>query len=138
MSEQSISVVTGSSSLSSNTMTSQSDLPRQPEIKALPEIEFKEVSAVDADVLQQAVDAANALFSQVRPDIKFVIDESTKDVVIMLIEPETGDVINRYPTEQALAISNAIVESQARAAGQQEAFRQANDQLIGLFVQQKI
>lgn len=138
MSEQSISAVTGSNSLSSNTMTSQSDLPRQPEIKALPEIEFKEVSAVDADVLQQAVDAANALFSQVRPDIKFVIDESTKDVVIMLIEPETGDVINRYPTEQALAISNAIVESQARAAGQQEAFRQANDQLIGLFVQQKI
>jgi len=133
MSVEGISAGTGSVNLPGSATATQSEQPRQ----ALPKIEFKDVSALGADALQKAVDAANEMFHQVRPDIKFVIDESTKDVVIMLVEPETGDVINRYPTEQALAISNAIVESQARIAEQHEAFRQSNQQLLGLFVEQK-
>ncbi len=132
MSVQNVSAVT-SIALPSSSVTGQPALPQE----ALPKIEFQEASAVGADELQKAVGAANEMFQQVRPDIKFVIDESTKDVVIMLVEPETGDVINRYPTEQALAISNAIVESQARAAEQHEVFRNANAQLLGLFVEQK-
>ncbi len=131
MSVENISPVTAS------VVATQSGQPRQPAPEALPKIEFKEASVVGAEELQKAVDAANEMFRHVRPDIKFVIDESTKDIVIMLVEPETGDVINRYPTEQALAISNAIVESQARAAEQNEAFRNANEPLLGLFVEQK-
>jgi len=135
MSVESVSAITGG--FNSNLATAQSGQPRQPVAEELPKIEFKQVSGVSADELQKAIDAANHMFEYVRPDIKFVIDESTKDVVIMLVEPETGDVINRYPTEQALAISNAIVESQARAAEQHEAFLNANEQLLGLFVEQR-
>lgn len=138
MSVQSVSAIVGSTSLPNGSTSSQSDLPQQHVSEALPKIEFKAAAKAGPDELQKAVDAANEMLGHIRPDIKFVIDESTKDVVIMLVEPETGDVINRYPTEQALAISNAIIESTARAAEQQEVLRSNKNQLAGLFVQLKI
>lgn len=137
MSVQNVNAVTSSVALSSSTVTGQSALPQEAQKEALPKIEFKTGSKAGPEELQQAVDDANKMLGHVRPDIKFVIDEATKDVVIMLVEPETGDVINRYPTEQALAISNAIVESQARLAEQHVAFKRSSDELLGLFVQQK-
>lgn len=132
MSIESIGAVTISSGFSSDPVASPSALPRTTSSDELPKIEFKSAP----DELQKAIDAANHMFEHVRPDIKFVIDEGTNDVVIMLVEPETGAVINRYPTEQALAISNAIVESQARLGEQHEVFQRADNQLLGLFVQQ--
>ena len=132
MSVQNVNAVTSSTALASSSIAGKPALPQH----ELPKIEFKTAN-LDGDALQNAVSDANNMLLQVRPDIKFVIDEATKDVVIMLVEPSTGDVINRYPTEQALAISNAIIESQARAAEHYEIFQSANDQLLGLFVQQK-
>lgn len=138
MTIENISAVSSNSSLVSNPTTNQAVLPRSATSEALPEIEFKTNSKAGGDELQKAVDAANTVLTYVRPDIKFVIDEGTKDVVIVLLEPETGDVINRYPTEQAMAVTNAIVESQARVAENQEIFKKANEQLLGLFVEQNI
>lgn len=134
MSLQSVSAVTGSPALTSDSVTAKPALPQV----ELPKIEFKTALKQDSPDLQSAINDANNMLAYVRPDIKFVIDEATNDVVIMLVEPETGDVINRYPTEQALAISNAIVESQARAAEQHAVFENAGNGILGLFVAQKI
>ncbi len=138
MSVQSISLIASSANLTSSSITGQPDFSRQAASEVLPEIEFKTGKKPEPDALQKAVEEANKMFSQVRPDIKFVIDESTQDVVILLVEPVTGNVINRYPTEQAMAISNAIVESQARISERSEAFRNDSNNLIGMLVQQKI
>ena len=137
MTIENISAVTSSSGLVGDSIAKEEALPQLKTFETLPAIEFKTGLKTGFHELQKAVDAANEIFNQVRPDIKFVIDESTKDVVVVLLEPETGDVINRYPTEQAMAISNAIVESQARIAERQEAFQSTNKQLLGLFVQQE-
>lgn len=91
---------------------------------------------VSNDVLEKAIEEANAVFKYVRPDIKFVLDADTKEVILMMVEPENGDVIRRYPTEQALAISDAISKSQLEVTSQ-PAFRQAGDGILGLFVEQK-
>ena len=135
MSIQGVGAVPNSTVLSSN--AGQPALPQEARKEALPQIEFKAVSKLGSDALKNAVGEANALLEYVRPDIKFVIDEATKDVVIVLLEPETGNVINRYPTEQALAISNAIVESQARVAERQAVFQRSGNELLGLFVEQR-
>lgn len=138
MSVQSVHLIAGNPVLlPSNSVTTQPDFPRKSAVDALPTTESKIDKNLAPDVLEKAVEEANVMFSQVRPDIKFVIDESTQDVVILLVEPATGDVINRYPTEQAMAISNAMIESQARLAEQKEVFRNSNNDLLGLFVQQK-
>lgn len=138
MSVQHVSLIASSTNLTSSSITGQPDFSRQTTTEVLPKIEFKTARKPESDALQKAIEEANKMFSQVRPDIRFVIDETTQDVVILLVEPVTGNVINRYPTEQAMAISNAIVESQARIAERSEAFRNADDSLVGLFVQQKI
>lgn len=137
MTVQSVNLITNRSNLSSDSIASQADFPRKINSEELPKTEVTTTSTLVPEALQQAVDEANKMFSQVRPDIKFVIDEGTKDVVILLVEPVSGDIINRYPTEQAMAISNAIVESQSRLAEQNEAFRNNSNGLLGLFVQQK-
>ncbi len=134
MTIQNVNAVTNSTALSSGNITGKPALPQE----ELPKIEFKTATKQDHGALQSAVNDANNLLAYVRPDIKFVIDEATHDVVIMLLEPETGDVINRYPTEQALAISNAIVESQARAAEQHAVFMDASNRVLGFLVEQRI
>lgn len=138
MSVQSVGLIASGTNLASGSITGQPDFTRNTAVEALPKIEFKTAQSLEPDALQKAVEEANKMFAQVRPDIKFVIDESTQDVVILLVEPITGDVINRYPTEQAMAISNAIVESQARIAERSEAFRNDSNSLVGMLVQQKI
>jgi uncharacterized FlaG/YvyC family protein len=132
MSVQNISLMTGSFNLPSGSVADKPVLP-QPKV-----IETNTTVAASADPLQKAVDEANQLFSHVRPDIKFVIDEASKEVVMMLVEPETGDVVNRYPTEHALAISHEIAKAQAKVAERHEVFRNIDNGLLGLFVEQKI
>ncbi len=137
MSIPSVSIITSSSELSSSAGTAKPALPQEVKQEVLPKIEFKTVSKIGLEALQSVVDEANAMLEYVRPDIKFVIDEATKNVVILMLEPETGDVINRYPTEQALAISNAIVESQARLAEKQAAFKNSTNQALGFLIEQR-
>lgn len=138
MTVQSVNLIADSLSLSRGSIPGHPAPSEKSHTEELSKVELKAASNLGSDALQSVVDEANKMFSTVRPDIKFVIDEGTNDVVIMLVEPETGAVINRYPTEQASAISNAIIESQARVADQHLVFRNANDGLLGLFVEQKI
>jgi uncharacterized FlaG/YvyC family protein len=135
---QNVNLIADSLSLSRGSIPGQPASSDKMHTAELSKVELKAASNLGSGTLQSVVDEANKMFSTVRPDIKFLIDEGTNDVVIMLVDPETGAVINRYPTEQASAISNAIIESQARAADQHLVFRNANDGLLGLFVKQKV
>lgn len=76
--------------------------------------------------------------SQVRPDLKFVVDNETKEVVVMFVSPDTGDVVNRYPTERAIAISHEIVKSQEQRLQLDKDYQKKTDELVGLFVKQRI
>lgn len=93
---------------------------------------------ITPDVLQQAIDEANEVLSQVRPDLKFVIDNEAKEVVVMFVSPDTGDVVNRYPSERAIAISHEIVRSQEQRLQLDKDYQRKTDELIGLFVKQRI
>ncbi len=90
------------------------------------------------DVLQKAIDEANEVLSQVRPDLKFIVDNETKEVVVMFVSPDTGDVVNRYPTERAIAISHEIVKSQELRTQLDKDYQRKTDELLGLFVKQRI
>jgi len=139
MSVQSTRLVATEVTLAGGFATSQSPLPRQTTSAEvdLPKIEIKPAKDVSSDYLQKAIDEANAMFRQLHSDIKFVVDEESKKVVIKLIEPSSGEVINQYPSEQVIEISKAITQAQAKAAEQHEMFKAANAGLLGMFVRQK-
>ena len=90
------------------------------------------------DVLQKAIDEANEVLSHVRPDLKFVVDNEANEVVVMFVSPDTGDVVNRYPTERAIAISHEIVKSQEQRFQLDKDYQRKTDELLGLFVKQRI
>jgi len=138
MSVQSTHSIAGGATAASGFATSQSS-PRQTSSTELdlPGIEVKPKKDVSPDYLQKAIDEANEMFRQIHSDIKFVIDEESKKVVIKLIEPSSGEVINQYPSEQVVAISNAIKQAQMKAAEQHVAFTSGNAGLLGMFVKHK-
>ncbi len=101
-------------------------------------VEKKLEKNITPDILQKAIDEANEVLTQVRPDLKFVVDNETKEVVVMFVSPDTGDVVNRYPTERAIAISHEIVKSQELRTQLDKDYQAKTDELLGLFVKQRI
>ena len=139
MTIQSANLIAGGAAQSSGFVSSQPIIPHQassPEID-LPKIVTKSVQEVTPDLLQQAVDEANKVFSQIHSDVQFVVDKDSKKVVVKLVEPSTGEVINQYPTEHALAISNAIAQMQQQTAERYSDSKSSNAALLGLFVKKK-
>lgn len=139
MSIQSTNLIAGGTNPSSSFVAIQPAAPRQiPSVKIdSPKIESKSEQVETPDLLQNAVDEANKMFSQLHSDVQFVLDKDSNKVVIKLIEPSTGEVLNQYPTEHALAISNAIAQMQQQTAERYAAFKSSNPALLGLFVKQK-
>lgn len=139
MAIQNVNGIRHSQSVSGQHVTDAPVIPVQRTQEVLPQekrAQAKQGAEVTNDVLEKAIEEANEVFKHVRPDIKFVLDSDTKEVVLMMVEPNTGDVIRRYPTEQALAITDAISKSQLEVTSQ-SAFRQSGDGILGLFVEQK-
>jgi uncharacterized FlaG/YvyC family protein len=93
---------------------------------------------ITPDILQKAIDEANEVLADVRPDLKFVVDNETKEVVVMFVSPDTGDIVNRYPSERAIAISHEIVKSQEQRLQLDKDYQRKTDELLGLFVKQRI
>lgn len=103
----------------------------------LPKIENKPVVSSVPEVLQEAVDQANKVFSQIQSDVQFVLDKDSKIVVVKLVEQNTGVVINQYPTDHALAISKALTQIQQQTAELHANFKSVNSGLQGLLFKQK-
>jgi uncharacterized FlaG/YvyC family protein len=139
MSVQSTKLVAGAVGQASSFAAGLLNSPRQvtPAAIDLPKIEVKPVQNISSAFLQDAVDDANKVFKQIHSDVQFVIDSESNKVVIRLIEPSSGEVINQYPSEQVVAISNAIRESQLQATERRVTYKTSAADLLGIFVKQK-
>ena len=101
----------------------------------LPKVEVKPANA-GMELLQEAVDQANKVFTQIQSDVQFVFDKDSNKVVVKLVEQGTGVVINQYPTDHAIAISQAIAQLQQNTADLHASFK-SNTGLQGLLFKQK-
>jgi len=101
----------------------------------LPKVEVKPANA-GVELLQEAVDQANKVFTQIQSDVQFVFDKDSNKVVVKLVEQGTGVVINQYPTDHAIAISQAIAQLQQNTADLHASFK-SNTGLQGLLFKQK-
>jgi flagellar protein FlaG len=137
MSVQSINTANAANYQASTQVDTKLALPAQKPATELPKQETKADAVIKPDLVENAVNEANEVFSRVRPDIKFVFDEEANEVLIKLIEPGTGEVINQYPSEQAVAISNAIVKIQEATIEWQSTFKSGKDDFAGLLFKQK-
>lgn len=138
MSVQSTNVIAGGGAQPSGFVPTPLGSPRQtvsPAVKLPAPAAVK--PATTPEQLKQAVAEANEVFRQVQSDVQFVVDDESNKVVIKLVEPGSGEVINQYPTEQAVAISKAIAQTQSNIAEKHAAFKSADSGLTGLIVKHK-
>jgi flagellar protein FlaG len=77
----------------------------QPAVKAAPQ-------QPTAAQLKSAVDNINRAMKQNNSNVEFSIDKNTKQPVIKVVESDTGQVIQQFPSAQVLAISQMIGDEQ--------------------------
>jgi flagellar protein FlaG len=65
----------------------------------------------DAQV-KNAVDNINQAMKQNSSNVEFSIDKNTGQTVIKVVESGTGQVIQQFPSEQVLAISQMITQDE--------------------------
>ena len=69
-------------------------------------------SQPSAEQLKNAVDVINQVLQQSNHSIEFSVDSDTQTPVVKLVDTETGELLRQYPSEQTLAISQAIGDFQ--------------------------
>lgn len=79
-----------------------------PQATAAPKPASKPTSAE----LKSAVDNINRAMKQNNSNVEFSIDKNTKQQVIKVVESDTGQLIQQFPSEQVLAISQMIGDEQ--------------------------
>ncbi len=79
----------------------------------LPQVAVAQVAEQQiSSQLQNATDNVNKVLKQSNKSLEFSVDTGTQKSIVKLIDTDTGDLIRQYPTEEMLAISNAIDQFQ--------------------------
>ncbi|MES2238394.1 MAG: flagellar protein FlaG [Pseudomonadota bacterium] len=58
--------------------------------------------------LEEAVTHINQVLQQTNRNLEFSVDDTTKRVVVKVVDTQTGELIRQIPSEETLAISRAI------------------------------
>lgn len=66
----------------------------------------------DPKAVTEAVNAINAQVQKVSQNLKFSIDQESGRTVIKVVEGDSGKIIRQIPSEEALAISQALEKMQ--------------------------
>ncbi len=68
------------------------------------------VQKPSSEQVMQAAEAMNAYVSQHRSDLQFRMDDSSGQVVISVIDNESGEVLRQIPSEAVLRVARQITE----------------------------
>jgi len=91
------SAATALASPSKNKETPQPQKPLQEESRS-------------ADEIQQDIETINDQLSAMNRSIRFSIDDKSKDVVVKVVDKNTGDVIMQIPPEEVLKLRERLNE----------------------------
>lgn len=64
-----------------------------------------------ADV-QKAVSRINDYIQTLRRDLKFRVDQETDQVVVTVVDSQSGEVIRQIPSEEVLAVARSLDRAQ--------------------------
>lgn len=52
--------------------------------------------------VKQAVDKGNSLFQEAKRNLQFEVDDATKEVVVKIVDSDSGEVVRQIPAEETL------------------------------------
>lgn len=62
------------------------------------------------DVVKKAAEDGNSLLQAVNRNLQFKIDDSTKEVVVKIVDSESGEVVRQIPSDEMLAFIKRMQE----------------------------
>jgi flagellar protein FlaG len=86
-------------------------------VSALPlSLQNKRAEEKTADVspeeLKSAVNQGNAIFQAVQRNLQIEVDDSTKKVIVKVVDQATGDVVRQIPSKEVLSFLKQMQEQE--------------------------
>jgi len=66
------------------------------------------------DEARKLVEEGNKILENVQRDLQFKVDDSTKQVVMSIVDKQTGETIRQVPSEDILALAKRMQESDGK------------------------
>ena len=82
-----------------------------PRVAAAPEPTPAPAPAPEPQDVSEAMEKLNARFAPHRMEAQYSIDEHTKDIIIKIVNADSGEVVRQIPTESALRLVAALRSS---------------------------
>lgn len=85
----------------------------------VPTVNLKEVKANESqksdpnsslDIVKKAVVEGNSLLQVVNRNLQFTVDETTKELVVKVVDSESGELVRQIPSEEMLAFLQRMQE----------------------------
>lgn len=70
----------------------------------------KQKSPKSIEQLKQSVDQGNSLLQAVRRNLQFQVDETTQELVVKIVDSDSGNVVRQIPSEEMLAFIRRLQE----------------------------
>lgn len=77
----------------------------------------KDVQAPSADVVKKAAEKGNKFLQATNQSLQFKVDDSTKEVVVKIVDNETGDLVRQIPSEEMLSFIKRMQELDSKHKG---------------------
>lgn len=75
----------------------------------------KAESKLSMDVVKKAVDEGNSILQVVKRNLQFKVDETTRELIVQVVDSDSGDLVRQIPSEEVLA----FIERMQKLEGQQ-------------------
>lgn len=62
----------------------------------------KNESKPDAEMVKRAIDQGNTLLQAVKRNLQFKVDDATKEMVVKIVDSNSGEVVKQIPSEEML------------------------------------
>lgn len=70
----------------------------------------KNKADANLEAVKQAVDKGNSLFQEAKRSLQFEVDDATKEVVVKIVDSESGEVVRQIPAEETLQFVKRMQE----------------------------
>ncbi len=76
-----------------------------------------EAKVTSLDEARKLVDEGNKILDNVQRNLQFKVDDSTKQVVMSIVDKKTGEVIRQIPSEEVLELAHRMQELDGEPGG---------------------
>jgi len=74
----------------------------------------KAINKPALSLVKEAADHGNQLMQTVSRNLQFKVDDATKEVVVKIVDSESGEVVRQIPTEQMLEFVKHLEQMQGK------------------------